>query len=234
MVQTSGKILIASSSTIVGVMKSHARALSDKPRTRRTKPGCRGTAPYVIRDEALKSFMASAGPDAPRSSASEQSPGIAEKNGLERERTALQAAILELLALFLEDGFPIFHQPVERFLRSPLVGDHVVMHALLLGLQELRVGGLGPEVDHHAHRRQELLGQPSPVREARAAQYGLGARIAAQRPPLLLHIVAREPFDVLQRFTLVLGIGNHGDSLSAELGCPGGGGGIRKEAELAT
>src|SRR5438477_6620213 len=100
--------------------------------------------------------MASAGPDAPRLSASEASPGIAGKNGLKRERTALQAVILELLALFLEDGFPIFHQPVERFLRGPLVGDHVVMHALLLGLQELGVGALGPQADSHAHRRQEL------------------------------------------------------------------------------
>src|SRR2546430_17736421 len=230
MVQTSGKILIASSSTIVGVMKSHARVLSDKPRTRRTKPGCRGTAPYVIRDEALKSFMASAGPDAPRSAASEESPGIAEKNGLERRRTALQAAILELLALFLEDGFPIFHQPVERFLRGPLVGHHVVMHALLLGLQEFRVGGLGPEIDRHTHRLQELLGERRAVREARVVQHGFGAGIAAQRPPLLLHIPASEPFDVLESFTLVLGIGNHGDSLSTELGCPGGGGGIGEEA----
>src|SRR5882757_11000896 len=194
MVQTSGKILIASSSTIVGVMKSHARALSDKPRTRRTTPCCRGTAPHVIRDEALKSFMASAGPDAPRSSASKEGPGIAEKNGLERERTALQAAILELLALFLEDGFPIFHQPVERLLRGPLVGDNVVMHALLFGLQELGVGRLGPEVDHHAHRLQELLGEGGAVREARVVQHRLGAGIAAQRPPLLLHIAAGEPF----------------------------------------
>src|SRR5882672_4301283 len=226
MVQTSGKILIASSSTIVGVMKSHARALSDKPRTRRTKPGCRGTAPYVIRDEALKSFMASAGPDAPRSSASEESPGIAEKNGLERERTALQAAILELLALFLEDGFPIFHQPVERFLRSPLVGDHVVMHALLLGLQELRVGGFRPEVDHHTHGLQKLLGERRAVRETRVIQHGLGAGIAAERPPLLLHIPTGEPFDVLQRFALVLGIGDNRDALPAELRCLGGGGGI--------
>src|SRR5438132_13711555 len=84
---------------------------------------------------------------------------------------ALQAAILELLALFLEDGFPVFHQPVERFLRGPLVGDHVVMHALLLGLQELGVGGLGPEVDHHTHRRQELLGEGRTVREARVVQH---------------------------------------------------------------
>src|ERR1700738_5691756 len=78
-----------------------------------------------------------------------KSPGIAEKNGLESGSLALQAAILELLALFLEDGFPIFHEPVERFLRSPLVGDHVVMQAPLFGLQELRVGGLGPEADDH-------------------------------------------------------------------------------------
>jgi len=45
MVQTSGKMLIASSSTIVGVMKSHARALSDSPRMRRTTAGWTSTAP---------------------------------------------------------------------------------------------------------------------------------------------------------------------------------------------
>src|SRR6266571_4732783 len=119
--------------------------------------------------------MASTGPGAPLSSASDASPGIPRKNALERERTALQGVILELLAFFLEDGFPVFHQPVERFLRGALVGDYVVMHALLLRLQELRVGGLGPEVDHHTHRRQELLGKRSAVREARVVQYGLGA-----------------------------------------------------------
>src|SRR6201999_1968604 len=98
-----------------------------------------------------KSFMASGDPDAPRLSASRASPGTAAKNGPGAQRATLQAAILELLALFLEDGFPVFHQPVEGFLRGPFVGDHVVMNALLLGLQELGVGWLGPEVDHHAH-----------------------------------------------------------------------------------
>src|SRR3954467_36420 len=176
--------------------------------------------------------MASTGPDAPLLSATEASPAIPGENGLERERTALQAAILELLALFLEDGFPVFHQPVERLLRGALVGDYVVMHALLLGLQQLGVGGLGPEVDDHTHRRQELLGERGAVREAWVVEHGLGAGIAAQRPPLLLHVAAGEPFDVLQRFALVLGIGNHGDSLSTELGCPGGGGGIGEEADL--
>jgi hypothetical protein len=83
MVQISGKMLIASRRTIVGVMKSHARALSGKPRIRRTVADCTGTAPWVIRDEALKSFMASAGPDALRLPAS-KSIGIAEENGLER------------------------------------------------------------------------------------------------------------------------------------------------------
>src|SRR5262245_32276624 len=38
-VQINGKILIASSSTIVGAMNSHAIARSDKPRTRRAKDG---------------------------------------------------------------------------------------------------------------------------------------------------------------------------------------------------
>src|SRR5882757_2998257 len=79
----------------------------------------------------------------------------------------LQAVALELLAFFLEYGLPVLHQTVERFLRSALVRHHIVMHALLFGLQKLRIGGFGPEVDDHSHRLQKLTGERRATREAR-------------------------------------------------------------------
>src|SRR5204862_6822710 len=104
-------MLIASSSTIVGVMKSQASALSDRPRIRCTRAGCTSAARYAICDEALKSFMALA------------APRKGEVDGCkigalrpERSRTRSGRLSLELLAFLLEDGFPVLHQTVKRFL----------------------------------------------------------------------------------------------------------------------
>jgi len=40
-----------------------------------------------------------------------------------------------------------------------LVGDDVVVDALLLGEEELGIGRLGPEIDDLAHRREEVGGK---------------------------------------------------------------------------
>src|SRR3954468_4841024 len=91
------------------------------------------------------------------------------------------------------------------------------MHTLLLGLEKLRIGGLGPEIDDHAHGLQELLGEWRAAREAWIIQYHLGAGITAKRPPFFLYVAAGKPFDVLQRLTLVLRIGHDRNALPPEL-----------------
>src|SRR5688572_5263470 len=122
-VQINGKMLIASSSTIVGVMKSQATARSDRPRTRR----------------ANTSGVACAA-----RSASEGGAFIT-RTGFGRRPNPLSSLDL---TVFLEHLLPVGHQPVECLLRRAFVGDHEIVDALLFGQQQLRVAGVGPEVDH--------------------------------------------------------------------------------------
>ena len=102
-------------------------------------------------------------------------------------------------------------------MRRALSRDHVVMDPLLHGEQELRVGWLGPEVLHDAHRGEEVLGEGGALGEARVVEHRLVAGVTAQRPPLLLHVRLREPLEVLQRGLAVRRIRHHRDSLAAEL-----------------
>src|SRR5215470_3408974 len=103
------------------------------------------------------------------------------------------------LAVVLEDLGPVLDQVVERLLGGPLVGDDVVVDPLLHREEELSIGRLGPEVLHDLHRLEEALGEGGALGEAGVVQHGLVARVAAERPPLLLHVGLREPLDVLQR-----------------------------------
>src|ERR1700680_330979 len=45
------------------------------------------------------------------------------------------------LAFFLEDLLPVLDEKIESLLRRPLVGDDIVMHALLHVEEQLGVGG---------------------------------------------------------------------------------------------
>jgi hypothetical protein len=47
-----------------------------------------------------------------------------------------------------------------------------------------------------------------------SSEHRLQAGVAAERPPLLLHVGLREPLEVLQRVVLALGIGD------TEIPCP--------------
>ena len=91
------------------------------------------------------------------------------------------------------------------------------MDALLLGEQQLRIARLGPEVDHLVHRRQELARKRRARLEAGVLQHRLVARVATERPPLLLHVGRGEPLDVLERLGAVRRIRDDRDALAAEL-----------------
>ena len=92
------------------------------------------------------------------------------------------------------------------------------MDALLHIEQELGVGGLGPEVLHDVHRLQEVGRKRRALRKARIVQHCLVAGITAERPPFLLDIRLRKPFDIGERIVPVRRVGDHRDALPAELG----------------
>ena len=61
------------------------------------------------------------------------------------------------LAFVLEDLGPVLDSVSSASLRRALVGDDVVMHALLHRLQQLGVGRLGPEILHDRHESRNGL-----------------------------------------------------------------------------
>ena len=119
--QISGKILIARSKMIVGVMKSQAIERSDNPRTRLAIPGgVVAASPLAMC--AISDMGANLGCRLPSPSG--------EDNRLGSYRTLLD------LAFFLEDGGPIFDQLVQGFFRRALVGHNIIMQTLLHCLEE--------------------------------------------------------------------------------------------------
>src|SRR5689334_5815975 len=133
-IQTSGKMLIASNSAIVGVTNSQAMVRSDSPRTRRTGRDLAGSlAPgNVACSDCTIVVILSIGLacQAPPRHRSGEPVGGASVPPLLRG---------DLLALFLEDLGPVLDEKIERLLRRTLVGNDVVMHALLHVEQQLRV-----------------------------------------------------------------------------------------------
>src|SRR5271163_5275235 len=107
-----------------------------------------------------------------------------------------------LLALLLKDLGPVLDQLIQRLLRRSLVGNDVIVHALLHVEQELRVRRLGPEVLHDRHRLQELRSKRCAFREAGGIDDRLQSRIAANFPPFLLYRRLRKPLDVSKRVIL--------------------------------
>src|SRR4030095_6368386 len=138
----------------------------------------------------------------------------------------------EGLARVLEVARPVLDETVERLLRRALVGNHVIVDALLHVEQQSRVDRLRPEILDHFHRDEEVPGERRALGEARILQHRLQAGIAAKRPPFLLHVRLRKPFEVLQRIVLVLGIGDYGNSLPAELRVMLGGRRVDEEPDL--
>src|SRR3982074_1968095 len=174
-------MLIASSSSTDGVMNSQAMARSDIPRNRNaTRRGVRATA-RSARLLMLDLWFTD------RTRPKRRSPGDGTGD----------LHLIELdLTLFLEHLLPILDQKIEGFLGRPLVGDDVVMDALLHIEQQCRIGGLRPEVLHHIHGLQEVAGKRRALCKAGIVEHGLVAGIAAERPPLLLNFGLCEPFDV--------------------------------------
>src|SRR5690349_23285406 len=112
MVQINGKMLIASSSSIVGATNSQAIARSERPRMRSATPAGVAWAARATRAAGLlMPCFAWAWPSL-------------------------------RLAVVLEDLLPVDHQCIERLLGGALVGHDVIMHALLHRQQQLRIRGL--------------------------------------------------------------------------------------------
>src|SRR5437868_7251486 len=97
-------MLIASSRSIVGPTNSHAIARSERPRIRTAAPTGVACAARVTMTAGFCIGDSWVGAEGGR---------------------------LLRLAVVLEDLLPIDHQRIECLLRGALVGDHVIMHALL-------------------------------------------------------------------------------------------------------
>src|SRR5260221_8887301 len=137
MVQISGKMLIAKRRRIVGAMNSQAMARSERPRTRRASRAGVAAAVRVIMDGVVTvSFIAWFRPRLPGTRPLPRSL-------CGRGRRRMAPASLDL-AVVLEHLLPVLDQRIERFLGGALVGDDVVVDALLLVEQELGIGRLSP------------------------------------------------------------------------------------------
>src|SRR5262245_50299674 len=133
-------MLIASSRMMVGATNSQAMERSERPRTARPTLG--GVALATRSAMASISGIRILAPAAsPTFTAGDAVAGV----------TTTDTRMLDL-AFFLEDRSPVLDQAIQRFLGRALVGDDIVMHALLHGLQQRGIGRLLPEVLHTAHR----------------------------------------------------------------------------------
>ena len=130
--QISGKMLIASSSSIVGAMNIHATILSERPRTLLASgSGVARTAISAARSrmDALVSVTRGF----PLGSVLHaRSPSRA---NLTRRGTGLGGKPLHLAVVF-EDLGPVLDQTVEGFLGGAVAGNDIVMEALLDRLQQ--------------------------------------------------------------------------------------------------
>src|SRR5271168_1263555 len=126
--QISGKMLIASKSSIVGRMNSQATARSDSPLTRpATAVGVRKATPSAMPLALFVTVMTlpAYGPiESPRRLAT---PGTG--FGLKAGPTLTRSG--RILAFLFEDLDPVLDQRVERLLRRALVGDDIVVDAVL-------------------------------------------------------------------------------------------------------
>src|ERR1700757_52373 len=167
-------MLIASSSTIVGAMKSQAIERSESPLARRvtqsgdaeaTRSASEGTGVISVMAAMITARCYEGLPNWPPLPSRCPSPGLSPSrfaegdSGTGERIRGRQGGRLVQLAVVFEDLLPVLDEGIERLLRRALVGDDVVMDALLLGQQELGVGRFGPEVDDLAHRRQEVGGK---------------------------------------------------------------------------
>src|SRR5688572_14865876 len=194
-------MLIAKSKMIVGVMKSQAIDRSDSPRTRLASPGGVVVAsPSAMC--AICDMVANLGRRLPPPHGGDNRPG--------RSETLLD------LAFFLENSCPIFDQLVQRLFGCALIGDYIIMQTLLHGLEERRIGRLLPEVLHASHGLQEVGRERLRLCEAWIVENGIVAAIAAERPPFLLYVGLREPFDIGKRSFHVVGVSDDGHALSPE------------------
>src|ERR1700689_3605052 len=146
--QISGKMLIARSNSIVGRINSQATTRSDSPLARPpTIAGFRKAIPSAMPLALFVTDIACPLVDLSRL------PGeYVAGDGFQRTTVTRSGRIL---AFLLENLDPVLDQRVERLLRSALVGDDVIMDAVLHVEEERDVQRLGPEVLDHAHRLNE-------------------------------------------------------------------------------
>src|SRR6266702_6242543 len=149
--QINGKMLIASSSRMVGRMNSHAIVLSDRPRARAaTRTGAPASRPVV--EKGLFADM----------------PDSFKRTGATPLTLApVQFGNTLVLAFGLEDLVPVLDEQIERFLGRALISHDKVMHALLHVEQQFGIRGVRPEALDDRHRLEESRGERRTLREVR-------------------------------------------------------------------
>ena len=174
--QISGKMLIARSNSIVGRMKSQATARSDSPRSRH----CRRRRPEG-HPSAMPLALFVTDHDLPACGPIESPRRVAPPGRVQRTN---RRAVRRILAFLLEHLDPVLDQQVERLLRSALVGDDVIVDAVLHVEEERDVERLGPEILDHAHRLDRTTARRAALFLKRP---DLSTAFDAEAPPRSVH-----------------------------------------------
>ena len=135
-------MLIANNSRMVGVTNSQAMALSESPLT------CRATGAGVATAAEVAIFWSMEGPDIGLHLV--KSDHLI--TGIQLPVTLNSCEFILELAFVFEGLCPIFNQLVKRFLSSPLISDHKVVHTLLHRQKQLCVSRLLPKILNSIHR----------------------------------------------------------------------------------
>src|SRR6266850_7236619 len=207
MVQNSGKILIASSRTMVGATNSQVMTRSDRPadtgavarRSAGTELGMVSTSGWkragTIPARPLHCAGTGANPAAIR---------------------AIRPSNSVVLAVRFENVLPLFDYVVERALRRAFALNDVDVEVLLAAVEQFGVHRLLPEMPHFEHGLLEAAGVGRALFEVRVVQHHVVAGITAQCPPLLLDFGTREPLQIFLCQILLLRVLDDRHALSAE------------------
>src|ERR1700722_19428739 len=207
--QISGKMLIARRNSIVGRIKSQATARSDRPRTGTAVAGARKASPSAM---PLALFVTDL--TCPLVDLSSSPADRAAEDGLGEPSVTRSGGIF---AFLLEHFHPVLDQRVERLLRRALVGDDVIVHAVLHVEEKGNVQRLRPEVLDHAHRLDKRRRVGRALLIGARVKPGLGPRSPAKIRPLLLNLRLREPLHIGQRIVDILRSRDDRKPLTAKL-----------------
>jgi len=117
-----------------------------------------------------------------------------------------------------ESGFPVLGQFVLGFFGRSFAADDEAVPALVGRSEEFGIFGDRPEILDDQHRLVERLVVRRGLAEGVRLQDRGAARVAAQFAPTLLHVVAHEPLQELERLIALLGVGHDRDALPAQRG----------------